>query len=599
MTNAVIVDNLIRNDDDQNNDDDIREDRVIQSHQKLENAAQSFLHIIPKTNIHIHSCQTIDDTYNYRCKCTFQIIQQKDCNNDNNHGNTLYYAIHFNGKPIIINNNQYTICSHRMQNVMNGLLYLFNVIIQNQGILLPIIETNNNNNNSRDYRILIQNLTSITFASSWNGILDNIQQKQQQQSYDNTNNNGILLSNKLFDVMSSHIIKSDCVMTLHYNQPIIDINNWKICAQQICIILNCNQITGRSRKSILRVSKQPDTTIKIDSSINNNNNNNEWLIRDKISIIQYSTEEEYYLEEENNNMSTKKKKMTKWKVTTCYDNTDNETNYNYNNDNNETVYYVIYKKAQDAFFHPNAKVMCIALEWMLERISLIINNNETSSLFQLIEMYCGCGAHTIPIAKTNIFHTIIAIEYDERLVQTFQSNCHMNHISTTIKNNNNNKNEWDSNPNNNATSITDDDDINQEMTAATTATYSSTTIEIILEDAGQWARNQMESTTLINNSDDTHKEKMMNNNNFNVLLVDPPRQGLSNDVIQMIIHNDNDNICFQHILYISCGKDALIHDLTILSIYYDIINCIVLDLFPGTTSVETLVHLKRKGTIEK
>ena len=50
---------------------------------------------------------------------------------------------------------------------------------------------------------------------------------------------------------------------------------------------------------------------------------------------------------------------------------------------------------------------------------------------------------------------------------------------------------------------------------------------------------------------------------------------------------------FQHILYISCGRDALVRDLERLSEDFVAEDCTLLDLFPGTRSVESLVHLRR------
>lgn len=108
-----------------------------------------------------------------------------------------------------------------------------------------------------------------------------------------------------------------------------------------------------------------------------------------------------------------------------------------------------------------------------------------------------------------------------------------------------------------------------------------------------------------------------------IVLVDPPRSGLSNDVIQFLLYNPSiTNI--QHVLYISCGIDALKRDIRLLvdtstlssstststttsnktnntnnnneNNHYPfiVVDCIVLDLFPGTSSVETLIHFQRK-----
>jgi len=77
---------------------------------------------------------------------------------------------------------------------------------------------------------------------------------------------------------------------------------------------------------------------------------------------------------------------------------------------------------------------------------------------------------------------------------------------------------------------------------------------------------------------------------YSILLVDPPRMGLGETVCNFAIQQDS----FTDILYISCGRNALQQDLNRLLISYYIADCQLLDLFPRTNAVETLVHLKRR-----
>jgi tRNA/tmRNA/rRNA uracil-C5-methylase (TrmA/RlmC/RlmD family) len=94
---------------------------------------------------------------------------------------------------------------------------------------------------------------------------------------------------------------------------------------------------------------------------------------------------------------------------------------------------------------------------------------------------------------------------------------------------------------------------------------------------------------------------------FDILLVDPPRQGLDPIVCNMILQQHHS---FSHILYISCGHDALLRDLDRLccgeyinnnnnnnnnNSSYRVVDCVLLDLFPGTFSIETLIHLKKRN----
>ena len=106
---------------------------------------------------------------------------------------------------------------------------------------------------------------------------------------------------------------------------------------------------------------------------------------------------------------------------------------------------------------------------------------------------------------------------------------------------------------------------------------------------------------------------------YDILLVDPPRQGLDNEVCRMAMMDMNETAavgastnegnedhsvdheidlhgsgCFQNILYVSCGHQALLRDLERLSSAYKVINCVQMDLFPRTDSIETLVHLRKR-----
>mmetsp|Transcript_557 Transcript_557/g.860 ORF Transcript_557/g.860 Transcript_557/m.860 type:complete len:160 (-) Transcript_557:102-581(-) len=91
------------------------------------------------------------------------------------------------------------------------------------------------------------------------------------------------------------------------------------------------------------------------------------------------------------------------------------------------------------------------------------------------------------------------------------------------------------------------------------------------------------------------------NQDYDVLLVDPPRSGLDEKVCNMAL-----NGTFTHIIYISCGRHALLKDLQRLccckeeeedekSSCFEVVDCALLDLFPRTKeSVESLVHLRRR-----
>jgi tRNA (uracil-5-)-methyltransferase len=268
---------------------------------------------------------------------------------------------------------------------------------------------------------------------------------------------------------------SDCIVTLLYGEP-LDEQEWKAEAESVCKTLNLRQMHGRSKKCLLSVLDPEFSTLR-DS-----------LFLDKST---YSI-----------NLSSECNKGT--------------------ND----VVQVKYEKPDNAFYHPNAHAMKEALQWMLERLSSI--QQELGSC-RLLEMYCGCGAHTVALAKSGMLQEILAIELDHRLIQACIRNVALNELQSTI--------------------------------------------QVAQGDAGMWAKRFYKNSS----------------KNYNILLVDPPRAGLDQDVCNMAKQGS-----FNHFLYISCGHKALLRDLERLSDVFEVIHCRQLDLFPRTDSIETLVHLRRK-----
>ncbi|EED89999.1 RNA methyltransferase, partial [Thalassiosira pseudonana CCMP1335] len=154
---------------------------------------------------------------------------------------------------------------------------------------------------------------------------------------------------------------------------------------------------------------------------------------------------------------------------------------------------------------------------------------------RLLEMYCGCGAHTIPLAKSALLSEIVAVELDERLANACRRNCRLNGC-----------------------------------------------------DAAEWAKKTLKDQS--KQRTNTKQPSFNHYNNFDILLVDPPREGLDKIVCDLAINKGT----FQHVVYISCGRVALLRDLDILCKGgFNVVNLAVIDLFPGTDAVESLVHLRR------
>lgn len=75
--------------------------------------------------------------------------------------------------------------------------------------------------------------------------------------------------------------------------------------------------------------------------------------------------------------------------------------------------------------------------------------------------------------------------------------------------------------------------------------------------------------------------------NFDVVIVDPPRSGLSELSINEVI-----SVGASRIIYVSCDPVTLARDLNILKNYYNIEEISLFDLFPNTNHVECVCVLK-------
>ena len=76
--------------------------------------------------------------------------------------------------------------------------------------------------------------------------------------------------------------------------------------------------------------------------------------------------------------------------------------------------------------------------------------------------------------------------------------------------------------------------------------------------------------------------------NFDSVIVDPPRSGLTNGVIEDLFRINPNKI-----VYVSCDPITLARDLKILSQNYEICEVTPFDMFPNTYHVETIVKLKK------
>jgi 23S rRNA (uracil1939-C5)-methyltransferase len=85
---------------------------------------------------------------------------------------------------------------------------------------------------------------------------------------------------------------------------------------------------------------------------------------------------------------------------------------------------------------------------------------------------------------------------------------------------------------------------------------------------------------------DTAKILSELNYDFDTVIVDPPRSGLNKETIDLILDINPKKIC-----YVSCDQMTLSRDLKILQDKFYISKINILDMFPNTYHVETVVFL--------
>lgn len=89
--------------------------------------------------------------------------------------------------------------------------------------------------------------------------------------------------------------------------------------------------------------------------------------------------------------------------------------------------------------------------------------------------------------------------------------------------------------------------------------------------------------------DTSHFLKTYNSNSPDLIIVNPPRRGLGNDLCSQIT-----SLTPQWLLYSSCNPTTLIADLDLLTSLYNLNFVQPFDMFPLTKHLETLVLLERR-----
>jgi len=110
-----------------------------------------------------------------------------------------------------------------------------------------------------------------------------------------------------------------------------------------------------------------------------------------------------------------------------------------------------------------------------------------------------------------------------------------------------------------------------------------------IEDAKESAKlNGIENCEFLSGTVEQHLPKFTEGKTIDTVIVDPPRKGCSEEVINSLL-----KIAPDRIIYVSCNPSTLARDLARMD-SYNIEDMVVVDMFPQTQHVETAVLLKLK-----
>lgn len=186
----------------------------------------------------------------------------------------------------------------------------------------------------------------------------------------------------------------------------------------------------------------------------------------------------------------------------------------------------LYRYDDGAFTQPNPSINQKMITWVLEHLEVSSND--------LLEMYCGCGNFTLPLAQK--FRKVLATEISKTSIKAARFACIQNNI------------------------------LNIDFVRLSG-------VECIGAINGVREFNRL-------------KEIKLEQYNFEAVFVDPPRAGLGENVCKFLQG-------FRKIIYISCNPNTLAKDLEVLKQTHRIIHCAFFDQFPNTIHLECGVILEK------
>lgn len=187
-----------------------------------------------------------------------------------------------------------------------------------------------------------------------------------------------------------------------------------------------------------------------------------------------------------------------------------------------------YQQIENSFTQPNAKVCEKMLGWAVD--------NSQGIEGDLLELYCGNGNFTIPLAQN--FRRVLATEISKPSVYSALHNIKENQAGN---------------------------------------------IDVVRMSSEEFcqAMDKKRSFTRLKDID-------LDSYEFSTVFVDPPRAGLDDDTINMVKR-------FDHILYISCNPNTLVENLKTITETHEIKAIAAFDQFPFTDHLETGVILQKRS----
>lgn len=188
----------------------------------------------------------------------------------------------------------------------------------------------------------------------------------------------------------------------------------------------------------------------------------------------------------------------------------------------------MFRHIENSFTQPNGDIN--------QKIIAFLKANCTDSGHDLLELYCGMGNLTIPLAEN--FRRVLGIEVSKASIASARVNIEANGVENIVF-----------------------------------ARMSAEEFASAMDGVREFER---------------LKEVDLTGYDFRTVLVDPPRSGLDKESLNLVKR-------FETILYISCNPETLKENLEALNATHTIVNASLFDQFAYTPHMEMGIVLKKRG----